>query len=341
MDSELISVIIPVYNVENFLKYSLESIINQTYKNLEIIIVNDGSTDESKSICEKYEEKDKRIKLINQTNQGLSAARNAGLSIANGKYVGFIDSDDVVSLEFYECLYKLLKENNADISECASVQISDEDLFKGKVKFDNIDSIDNIDFITADSLGALNRINNEESYIIGKSVVVWNKLYKMELFNDIRFPIGKRYEDDFTTYKLFNKINKLVSTEKVLYNYVQRKNSIMHQEFSIKRLEAIDVYENYEKFFRNYNNQYLYEKCLIKYLRILCKILDELYNSNFDEKERVEELLKRKFEEIYNKLQDNIQGLDNKQLEFIIKNRDIYFNQFSESLNNRNKSRVC
>ena len=215
MDEELISVIVPVYNVEKFLRYSLESVINQSYKNLEIIIVNDGSTDESKNICKEYEEKDKRVKLINQKNQGLSAARNAGLNIATGKYVGFIDSDDIISLKFYECLYKLLKETNSDVSECASVQISDEDLFNGKTKFDDID---NMDFITTDSLGALNRINNEDTYIIGKSVVVWNKLYKMELFKDIRFPVGKRYEDDLTTYKLFNKIHKLVSTEKVLYN---------------------------------------------------------------------------------------------------------------------------
>ena len=331
MDEELISVIIPVYNVEKFLRYSLESVINQSYKNLEIIIVNDGSTDESKNICKEYEEKDKRVKLINQKNQGLSAARNAGLNIATGKYVGFIDSDDIISLKFYEGLYKLLKETNSDISECASVQISDENLFNGKTKFDDID---NMDFITTDSLGALNRINNEDTYIIGKSVVVWNKLYKMELFKDIRFPVGKRYEDDLTTYKLFNKIHKLVSTEKVLYNYVQRKNSIMHQEFSIKRLEAIDVYENYEKFFREYDNKYLYAKCLVKYLRILFKILNELYDSNYEEKEKIKKILNDKFVEIYDKLQNNLQGLSDKELEFITINRDNYYKQFWSMINN-------
>ena len=162
MDKELISVIIPVYNVEKFLPYSLESVINQTYKNLEIIIINDGSTDGSKAICEQYAKNDKRIKLLSQKNQGLSAARNAGLNIVTGKYIGFVDSDDVISLEFYECLYKLLKETNSDISECASVQISDEDLFNNKTKFDNIN---NLDFITTDSLGALNRINSDYYFI--------------------------------------------------------------------------------------------------------------------------------------------------------------------------------
>lgn len=330
MERDLISVIIPVYNVANFLKYSIESIIKQTYENLEIIIVNDGSTDGSKEICEEYAKKDNRIKLINQKNQGLSVARNAGLNIATGKYVGFIDSDDIVSTEFYNCLYKLLKETNSDISECASVQISEEDLFSGKTKFNNID---NLDFITTNSLGALNRINNEDTYIIGKSVVVWNKLYKMELFEDIRFPAGKRYEDDLTTYKLFNKIHKLVSTERVLYNYVQRKNSIMHQEFSIKRLEAIEVYENYEKFFREYDNKYLYAKCLVKYLRILCKILQELYDSNYEEKVKVKKILNDKFAEIYDKLQNNLQGLSDKELDFVTINRDNYYKQFLSIIN--------
>ena len=219
MNEELISVIIPVYNVEKFLPYSLERVINQTYKNLEIILINDGSTDGSKAICEKYAKNDKRIKLLSQKNQGAAVARNTGLEVASGEYIGFVDSDDVISLEFYECLYKLLKETDSDISECASVQISDEDLFNKNYKFDNIN---NLEYITTDSLGALNRINSEDIYITGKSIVVWNKLYKKELFDDIRFPAGKKYEDDLTTYKLFNEIHKLVSTEKVLYNYVQR-----------------------------------------------------------------------------------------------------------------------
>lgn len=325
MDKELISVMIPVYNVEKFLPYSLESVINQTYKNLEIIIINDGSTDGSKAICEQYAKNDKRIKLLSQKNQGLSAARNAGLNIVTGKYIGFVDSDDVISLEFYECLYKLLKETNSDISECASVQISDEDLFNNKTKFDNIN---NLDFITTDSLGALNRINSEEIYITGKSIVVWNKLYKKELFDDIRFPVGKKYEDDLTTYKLFNKIHKLVSTEKVLYDYVQRKNSLMHKDFSIGRLEALEVFDNYEQFFKEYNNRYLYAKCLVRYLRILCTILEELNNSQYEDKEKVKNILEKKFNEVYSKLESSLDGLKPKELDYVEKNKELYFKKF-------------
>ena len=330
MNNELISVIIPVYNVEKFLPYSLDRVINQTYKNLEIILINDGSTDNSKAICKQYEEKDNRIKLINQKNQGAAVARNTGLDNASGKYIGFVDSDDVISLEFYTGLYKLLKETDSDISECASVQISEDDLFNKNYKFDNID---NIDFITTNSLGALNRINSEEIYITGKSIVVWNKLYKRQLFNDIRFPIGKKYEDDLTTYKIFNKINKLASTEKVLYNYVQRKNSLMHKEFSMDRLEALEVFDNYEHFFKEYNNRYLYVKCLVRYLRILYTILEELYNSQYKEKEKVKNIIEKKFKEIYNKLENNLCDLKPNELDYVEKNKKLYSKTINDILN--------
>ena len=330
MNNELISVIIPVYNVEKFLPYSLDRVINQTYKNLEIILINDGSTDNSKAICKQYEEKDNRIKIINQKNQGAAVARNTGLDNASGKYIGFVDSDDVISLEFYTGLYKLLKETDSDISECASVQISEDDLFNKNYKFDNID---NIDFITTNSLGALNRINSEEIYITGKSIVVWNKLYKRQLFNDIRFPIGKKYEDDLTTYKIFNKINKLASTEKVLYNYVQRKNSLMHKEFSMDRLEALEVFDNYEHFFKEYNNRYLYVKCLVRYLRILYTILEELYNSQYKEKEKVKNIIEKKFKEIYNKLENNLCDLKPNELDYVEKNKKLYSKKINDILN--------
>ena len=330
MNNDLISVIIPVYNVEKFLPYSLDRVINQTYKNLEIILINDGSTDNSKAICKQYEEKDNRIKLINQKNQGAAVARNTGLDNASGKYIGFVDSDDVISLEFYTGLYKLLKETDSDISECASVQISEDDLFNKNYKFDNID---NIDFITTNSLGALNRINSEEIYITGKSIVVWNKLYKRQLFNDIRFPIGKKYEDDLTTYKIFNKINKLASTEKVLYNYVQRKNSLMHKEFSMDRLEALEVFDNYEHFFKEYNNRYLYVKCLVRYLRILYTILEELYNSQYKEKEKVKNIIEKKFKEIYNKLENNLCDLKPNELDYVEKNKKLYSKKINDILN--------
>ena len=321
----MLSLIVPIYNVEHFLPYSIESIINQTYSNLEIILVNDGSTDKSKYICEIYQHKDKRIKLINQSNLGLSGARNTGIDNVTGDYIGFIDPDDVISLEFYECLYKLMVKTNSDIAECAYVKISEEELFNKKYKFD---SMDNFSYITVDSEGALHRIHNEEKDIILKSVVVWNKLYKRDIWKDIRFPVGKRYEDDLTTYKLFSKINRLVSTERKLHNYVQRKNSLIHEEFSLKRLEALDVFDNHVNFCKGYADKYLLSKCLVRYLRMLSKILEELYQSNYQDKDKVKRILQNKFEEVYSAIEDNIDNLNIKQLNYILQEKKIYCEKF-------------
>lgn len=331
MKNPLISVIVPIYNVEKFLPYSMESILNQTYSNLEIILVNDGSTDKSKSICEMYQSKDKRIKLINQKNQGVSVVRNIGIANATGEYIGFIDSDDRVSFEFYEQLYKLIKETDSDIAECASVQISEEDLFNHKYKFD---SAEELSYIVTDSIGALNRIHNEDRYIVGKSLVVWNKLYRRTLFENLQFPIGKRYEDDFTTYKIFNKINRFVSTEKVLYNYVQRKDSIMHQKFSLKRLDALEAFDNHVEFFKDFPDKYLFCKCLVRYLRILTTILEELYESDCDDKQNIKKILKNKFEEISFLLDSNKDKLDSKQSKYICESETLYNEKFYDILKN-------
>lgn len=332
MDKDLISVIIPVYNVEKFLPYSLDSIINQKYKNMEIIVINDGSTDESFRICKEYEKKDKRIKVINQVNKGLSAARNAGIDIATGEYIGFIDSDDIISNEFFEQLHKLIVETKSDIAECASIKISENDVFEGKYQFDDIYYEKN--YIINNSDGALHRLHNEDVEITIKSVVVWNKLYKKTLFSDIRFPEGKRYEDDFTTYKILKKINRIVSTDRVLHNYVQRNNSIMHQEFSIKRLDALEVFDNYIDAFKNHKSKYLFNKCLIRYLRVLTAILDELCNSKYDDKKEIKNLLEKRFFGTIKLLEENKENLEEKEQEFIEESMQEYTEKFSEILKN-------
>ena len=136
-----------------------------------------------------------------------------------------------------------------------------------------------------------------------------------------------------TTYKIFNKINKLASTEKVLYNYVQRKNSLMHKEFSMDRLEALEVFDNYEHFFKEYNNRYLYVKCLVRYLRILYTILEELYNSQYKEKEKVKNIIEKKFKEIYNKLENNLCDLKPNELDYVEKNKKLYSKKINDILN--------
>lgn len=331
MEKDLISVIVPVYNVAEFLPYSLESIINQKYQNLEIIIVNDGSTDKSLEICNEYAKKDSRIKIINQTNKGLSSARNAGLEIATGKYIGFIDSDDIISSEFFEYLYKIIIDTNSDIAECAFVKIGEEDVFLRKYKFDT-NNAKKYPNVIVDSEGALNRLHNEDVNITVKTVVVWNKLYKKCLFDNIRFPEGKRYEDDFTTYKMLREIQKMVSTDRVLYNYVQREKSIMHQKFSIKRLDALEVFDNYIKEFKLHSDQYLFDKCLVRYLRVLTTILEELQNSDYNEKEIIINIIKEKYKETVSILEKHKNNLILFKKEFIENSIKIYNKKFEQAL---------
>ena len=303
MPNPMISVIVPVYNVETVLPYCLDRIINQTYKELEIIIVNDGSTDNSGLICEKFQKMDARIELVNQTNKGLSEARNAGIEKAKGEYISFIDSDDIIALNFYEYLIKLIIENDADIAECNYVKVAEDEVLKQKIDFNKFK---NDSYIVLDKMGAFYQLNNTDVNIVVKTVVVWNKLYKRRLFEDIRFPIGKRYEDDFTTYKVMNKIHKLVSTERILYGYVQRKSSIMNQSFNEKRLDAIEAFDNYMQFFKKIADVNLYEKFLLRYLRIIITILEELNDSSYIGKDKIKEELANKFKDVYKEL-ENIQ----------------------------------
>lgn len=234
----VISVIIPVYNSKSYLDCCLESVISQTFKDLEIIIVNDGSSDGSKEICEKYAKKDSRIKLINQENQGVSAARNKGLDVAQGEYIGFLDSDDFIKHDMYEKLYKLITENKADISVCAVEEI---DAY-GEKKISNKDSkYKTFIFDTKEAV---------ECILSGKFLTMYsvNKLYRRELFENIRYKIGVIYEDTILSTQIFAKSKKVVYNSQVLYYYVRNPDSITLQKFSSKDMDIIDSGEYVSKF---------------------------------------------------------------------------------------------
>ena len=209
MQTDLISVIVPVYKVEEYLCECLDSIINQTYKNLEIILVDDGSPDNCGKICDEYALKDSRIKVIHQQNGGLSAARNAGLDIANGDYIGFVDSDDYIELNMYEELYNSLNENNADMSACGIECFG----LKNKTESYGNRVLNNPDFLK------LLLKDEITSYAV-------NKLYKKKLFSDIRFPAGKKFEDMAVLHLVAEKSSSTAATDKTFYNYRIRKNSI-------------------------------------------------------------------------------------------------------------------
>lgn len=244
LKEELISIVVPVYNVEKYLKRCIESILNQTYKNIEIILVDDGATDNSGKMCDDFLNLDNRIKVIHKRNGGLSDARNHGIEIAKGKYIGFIDSDDYIESKMYELLYKNIVANNADISICDR-------------------------FINYEDGRQIIKNKKEEKFVMNKKeglielnsfkhfdMAVWNKLYKIELFKEIKFPVGKISEDYYTMYKLFDKSNVIVYDSTPMYHYYQREGSISRTK--AMNTAYLDASKSQVEYFQQYHPELLY-----------------------------------------------------------------------------------
>lgn len=235
---DLISVIVPVYQVENYLNQCIESIIEQTYTNLEIILIDDGSKDNCPQICDDWSIKDKRIKVIHKKNGGLSDARNVGLDIAKGKYIAFIDSDDWVDSRYIELLYNSLIKSEADISACSIQKVYDAD------------SVDPYNLNPKLQLVTPKEAIKDILYDRRFKTVAWNKLYSKEILSGERFIVGRIHEDEFFSYKVFDKDQKLVFVDASLYKYRQRSGSIMSSP-SLKHLDLLDAYLNRIKFLEN------------------------------------------------------------------------------------------
>ena len=224
----LISVIVPVYKVEQYLERCVDSIINQTYKNIEVILVDDGSPDNCGNICDRYALQDERIRVIHKENGGLSDARNAGLAIARGEYIAFVDSDDWIESNYLLRMYETIIETQSDICECGILKTTGEEVHRK-----NNDMVPVV-YRTAEALKRLICDNTFHQY-------VWNKLYHRNVVGDIRFPKGKINEDEFWTYQVFGNAKRIVKIPDVLYYYFQRPNSIMGTTYSVKRLDAIEA----------------------------------------------------------------------------------------------------
>ncbi len=244
--NKLISIIIPVYNVEKYLEKCILSVINQTYKNIEIILVNDGSPDNSIEICKKYARIDSRIIYIEKENGGLSSARNVGIDVAKGEYIGFVDSDDYISSDMYEKLYDIISSENADMAIC-NLNWVDEN---GKTLDGHISPIKDEVCSQKDIFEKF--LSNNYFYY----VTAVNRLYAKHLFTNIRFPEGKLHEDEFTAHLFYDKCDKVVCCSESLYFYVQRQSSIMNKSFSVKRLDAAEAIIKRTNFFieKGYNN---------------------------------------------------------------------------------------
>lgn len=225
---DLISVVVPIYNVEKYVGKCIESIIGQTYSCLEIILVNDGSTDNSQLICEEYKKRDKRIKLINKSNGGLSDARNNGIHYATGKYITFIDSDDYVDNDMIEYLYSLAVQNQTDISIC-----------QHRVKYDDGKCLDygNHGSLLLSGKECIEKMLYHDTI----DTSAWAKLYKLSMFESICYPPKKLFEDIGTTYKLFFLCPYISVGLESKYNYICRNNSIVNGKFNISKLDLLEM----------------------------------------------------------------------------------------------------
>lgn len=309
----IISIIVPIYKVEKYLETCINSILSQTFTNFELILVDDGSPDRCGFICDEYKKKDKRIKVIHKKNGGLSDARNAGLDIATGKYIGFVDSDDIIHPKMYEILFNCMSKSDSDIVQCNFKKIKNLDeivdslgKYNGTFKeYDNkaaiIDMIDN------------NKIN----------VNSWNKLYKRELFETLRFPKGKIHEDEFLTYKLLYNSRKIAYINEELYYYYQNDNGIMNGSNILKRLDRIEALEERSKFFLENGDNDLYNKSnsalffALNKLYFIFKRNEQLKK----DKENIEKL-KRKIEKVSMLLENNnyLSSTNSKIVKIINKN---------------------
>lgn len=236
----LISVIVPIYNIEQYVGFCIESIIKQTYTNLEIILVDDGSTDRCPALCDLYASKDSRIKVIHKANGGLVSARKAGVSIASGKYIGYVDGDDWIESDYYETMYKSAMKSGADIV-CAGFS---RDFFSRKVKCNN-SVLDGL--YEGDSLEVLftQMMSYDSCFTIGITTYVWNKLFKSEIVKDVQLCVDEQIsigEDAAVTYPALLKAERVYICDNNSYHYRQREGSMLkvqadyHTEVSKIRL---------------------------------------------------------------------------------------------------------
>lgn len=243
--NDLISIIIPVYNAEHYIDVCMESVLNQTYKDIEVILVNDASTDNSKEICFKYKENDNRVIVINkEVNEGAGFARNAGIDIAKGKYIMFVDSDDYIALNCVEELFNLLIKTQSDIAICLGQTV---------YKIEKNQDIENYKLDIHEEMNsekAIEKLCYQKKILPGP----WAKIFKRRLFNGIRFP-NTGYEDLAVIYRLFDKAEKICFSPVEKYYYVQRSNNTTLGKFNDKKMDRIAVAEEMREFiYQNYNN---------------------------------------------------------------------------------------
>lgn len=283
-DDILVSVIIPAYNAEKYLGFCLDTVIAQTHKKLEIIVINDGSKDNTDKICDEYAEKDSRIRVIHQENRGVAFARNVGLDEAAGEYIAFIDSDDYVKSNYIEVLLKTCTENCSNITICKSIDTYKRELFDLPVSYNAR---------TYESMFLLQNI----SYLDVCYEVVISMIFHKSVFDDLRFPVGLIYEDSYIYYDLIKNAGKITFIDTVLYYYYLSSNSIMRSDFSVKKYDILTSYEKKLEVLKRNNCKQSYQIVSRDYLYTVSGMIGQTkycdkFTSEF-KKQKIKELRKK------------------------------------------------
>ncbi len=282
----LISVIIPVYNVEKYIRRCVKSVLNQTYKEIEIILVDDGSTDNSGKICDELEKEDLRIKTIHIKNSGAAKARNVGLDKAKGEYISFIDSDDWILPTFLERLLHECVENNADISKCEVIDVkSEQDIIPNVEKKSDVYK----------PIDVLNKIYTERKFF---NIAIMNKLYNKKIFDNLRFVEGIINEDEEILCKIILKANKIVVTNEILYCYFLSEKSVTRSSFRKQNLDIMKCFDSRIQQLQDKEYKEVLQQTYADYMKILGQLYYKVYTSEWEDRNKYLTEIKDKIKEI-------------------------------------------
>lgn len=287
----LLSVIMPIYNAQEYLHMSIQSVLNQTFKDFELILVDDESTDESLEICRKFQEEDRRIKVISQKNKGIGGARNTGIDNAIGKYITFIDNDDIIQSKMYENMMAEMIAEKLDLVMCGAVRKED-------YKLEKITSEYEVCELTKKSLYKGMFANSDTDW---KYMVVWNKIYKTDIVKQIKFFKSGTEDTTFNCqYFRYVKCAKLIKQD--LYYWIQRGNSVSHSEFGIRDCIVLKDYYWMNQYIQKYEKDYV-QYSLIKLYKLIFSSRYRARNTEF--KNKTEEIIKENHKEIKKKFYEN------------------------------------
>lgn len=254
-----ISIIIPIYKSEPYIHKCMKSILNQTFLDFEVILVNDGSPDNCGEICDEYAKKDNRVKVIHKENGGSASARNAGLDIARGEYIGFVDPDDYIDLKMYETLYNNAIKYESDLVICDLKKVKEGE------KHENLQYDDDIAIEKISNIQALNELYGKNAITYD---VIWNKLYLRSIFDDIRLPEDIWYDDAYVSHQILYKCKNIIYIRAKLYFYLKREGSMVGGPFKIKNLDVVYVDKARVEFFKNIKHKELYYKANKEYMNV-------------------------------------------------------------------------